>query len=547
MTERNLPAKLLASLQWCSKSGLMPGLGCAGQGLEQEDERKEAGRRVKLGASAPAGNTVKRYETDIKELRLAVMQLQIKLQDSTREHSSVKKLMDNLRMITLSLDRDFDAWKPEDSQSLADTVAESAGVAKEHVKILDCQRGSVIASTVILAPDWVAVAEKLKTSLMDESGSLKDMGVVGCAGLIGGVVGKPPQTLADVAASVVPSGSRVKLGASAPGGAARGSVAADCLVEKNTRLVERVVARWTRRDVSATLNAWKASVSNHRRVSMLGARIVGHWTHLQLSQAYETWHDHAHALALSRDRLRRITVSWWVREMSVAFFSWQDNASRRQRAVRICTRVVKHLLHRCCVAGFQGWRAHALEQKRMEQVCKHIVQKMLNHSLDVAMMTWKDHACKQQRATTVCARVVSHWLHRCTANAFESWHLHAKEQRRMEDLCSKIVRHMLNLQVCSMPLHSGVVCCDVIVACSDGLFDMCCLLAHFMAAAGNGLRNLEGSRQETGPGREHLPACAQTLDPSNCSRLVSGLASACAGAEEDGAGVQAHRAKNAQP
>ena len=312
MTERNLPAKLLASLQWCSESGLMPGLGCASQGLQQEDERKEAGRRVKLGASAPAGNTVKRYETDIKELRLAVMQLQIKLQDSTREHSSVKKLMDNLRMITLSLDRDFDAWKPEDSQSLADTVAESAGVAKEHVKILDCQRGSVIASTVILAPDWVAVAEKLKTSLMDESGSLKDMGVVGCSGLMGGVVGKTEP---------------------------RGSVATAGLVEKNTRLVERVVARWTRHDVSATLNAWR------------------------------------------------------------------------------------------------------------------------------------DHARKQQRATTVCARVVSHWLHRCTANAFESWHIHAKEQRHMEDLCSKIVRHMLNLQVCSMPLHSDVVCCHVIVACSDGLFD----------------------------------------------------------------------------
>jgi hypothetical protein len=43
-------------------------------------------------------------------------------------------------MITLNLDRDFDAWKPEDARSLADTVAESAGVAKEHVKILDCQR-----------------------------------------------------------------------------------------------------------------------------------------------------------------------------------------------------------------------------------------------------------------------------------------------------------------------------------------------------------------------------------------------------------------------
>jgi hypothetical protein len=75
---------------------------------------------------------------------------------------------------------------------LADTVAKMAGVAKEHVKILDCQRGSVIASTVIMAPDWNAASAKLKTSLMDESGPFKDMGVVGCAGLLGGVVGKSP-------------------------------------------------------------------------------------------------------------------------------------------------------------------------------------------------------------------------------------------------------------------------------------------------------------------------------------------------------------------
>jgi hypothetical protein len=34
----------------------------------------------------------------------------------------------------------------------------------------------------------------------------------------------------------------------------------------------------------------------------------------------------------------------------------------------------------------------------------------------------------------------------------------------MEDLCSKIVRHIVNLQVCSIPLLSCVVCCDVGVA-----------------------------------------------------------------------------------
>ena len=169
MTERNLPAKLHASLQWCSESGLMPGLGCASEGLEQEDEHRDALRKahVEINGLEDQANS---YQAEIKELRLAVMTAEAALANQiamTSSAVSVEKLMDNLQMITINLDRDFDAWKPEDARSLADTVAESAGVAKEHVKILECQRGSVIASTVIMAPDWVAVAAKprLWTSL----------------------------------------------------------------------------------------------------------------------------------------------------------------------------------------------------------------------------------------------------------------------------------------------------------------------------------------------------------------------------------------------
>jgi hypothetical protein len=53
--------------------------------------------------------------------------------------------------------------------------------------VLNSQRGSVIASTVIMAPDWSTASQNLSRALMDESGPLKDMGVVGCAGLQGGI------------------------------------------------------------------------------------------------------------------------------------------------------------------------------------------------------------------------------------------------------------------------------------------------------------------------------------------------------------------------
>ena len=294
-------------------------------------------------------------------------------------------------------------------------------------------------------------------------------------------------------------------------GPAGGFVALTDRLEKNMRFLERVVARCTRRDVSAALNGWKASVGNHRRVSMLGVRIVGHRTHLQLSQAYETWHDHALALALSRDTLRRIAVRWRLREVSVAFFSWRSKACKQLRARRVCTRVVQHWLHLSSATAFECWYAHALEQKRMEQVCKYIMQKMINHSLDVAIMTWKDHTRKQRRMKDVCFRIMLRLVHRNLSMAFEWWHRLAKEQRLIEIACSRMVRHMLNLQVWSL-CRLCFVLSVCIAAFWCGLLSWCVDLTCLFegAEAGSGIRgmgDLEGPcdrpRQKDGSLRVH--------------------------------------------
>ena len=383
LVEKGIPAQLQTAVQWASDSGLLLDKLESGTQEEQE-EQAEVLRKARVELDG-LENKVTAYQTEIKEMRTSIMQLQIKLQTSARERSDMEQQLE------------------------------------------DCKR---------------ALAEAARSAV--------------------------PAPV-DPALAAAPA-RRVKLGASAPSGGARSPV---CPVDKNTRWVERVVARWAHREVGAALDAWKASVSNHKRVAMLGTRIVGHWTHLSLSRAYETWHDHAHELALSRDLLRRTAARMSMREVSLAFVSWKDNAVRQRRARLVCGRIVQHWRHRCAAgafeswhlhakqmrraagivqrvlkhwthqtsaAAFESWHVHALEQKRMEQVCRHIVQKMLNHSLDVAMMTWKDHALKQRRATAVCARVVSHWLHRASARAFECWHVHAQEQRRMEDLCRKIVR-----------------------------------------------------------------------------------------------------------
>jgi hypothetical protein len=331
---------------------------------------------------------------------------------------SVEQVMDNLRMITLNLDRDFDTWKQEDAKSLADTVARSLGIAKEHVKILDCQRGSVITSTVIMAPDWRAASAQLKTLLMDESGPFKDMGVVGCAGLPGGVVGKPPLPAAAAAASAAPTArveatakvnpsegleSRVKICAeelglnSVPRRLFGLGTEPDLLNPSLSRrqsltrmhFVERFVKHWVHRDQvvhrdqaqAAALAAWKVYCKSLTSIVALGTRIVRHWRNKVLAPAMETWHEHAHAQARARGILTRIAARWVLRDISVAYFTWKLAASKERRAKLISARIVSHWLHRAAAGTFDSWHVHAKEQRRIEDVCNKIVGLMLHQQV----------------------------------------------------------------------------------------------------------------------------------------------------------------------
>jgi len=213
--------------------------------LGEWQHRAKRARRLEVAAQRAVAHTQRR------RLRAIVSAWQDlgEWQNSVEpEHTIDKPYIDNLRMITLNLDRDFDAWKPVDAQSLAEIVAKSAGVAKEHVKILDCQRGSVIASTVIMASDWSTASANLKTWLVDESGPLKDMGVVGCVGLPGGVVGKAPMPAAAAGAA---SAARAQWARRLGGAAQRRRVWAilsfwrECAAHRRT--AARTAFRWSRR------------------------------------------------------------------------------------------------------------------------------------------------------------------------------------------------------------------------------------------------------------------------------------------------------------
>ena len=100
--------------------------------------------------------------------------------DLTKELNAARSgvALDNFKLLTVELDRDYDAWDHSDSQMLESNLAESADLARGNVKVLELQNGSVIASTIVIAKDWSTVSSKLEASIKDDSGSLKSMGVV---------------------------------------------------------------------------------------------------------------------------------------------------------------------------------------------------------------------------------------------------------------------------------------------------------------------------------------------------------------------------------
>ena len=97
--------------------------------------------------------------------------------------AATKAVMDNLHMLTLTLERDFEDWRDDDSNTLAKIVSESSGLPQANVKILGSQRGSVIAYAVILTSDWSSVYSKVEAAICDQAGPLTEIGVVGSAEL----------------------------------------------------------------------------------------------------------------------------------------------------------------------------------------------------------------------------------------------------------------------------------------------------------------------------------------------------------------------------
>jgi hypothetical protein len=334
---------------------------------------------------------------------------------------SVEKLMDDLRMITLNLDRDFDAWKPEDSQSLADTLAESAGVAKEHVKILDCQRGSVIASTIILAADWVVVAEKLKTSLMDESGSLKNMGVVGCAGLMGCVVGKPPRTLANASAPVVPAGGVPTMLLGSGTGA-----------ERHIEMCKRVVQGMLRHQLLMAWNMFVDTVreTQHNRETV--RKVLSRMTHRRLAQAFDCYAGAVHTVLAQREKVARTVARWRNPGLKRVWEAWAEyleimRSEQAQEALELAKQQLEASAKEKQTFLFlqnsydEKQSMAETEAERRLEMCKRVVQRMLRHQLLMAWNMFVDTVRETQHNRETVRKVLSRMTHRRLAQAFDCY------------------------------------------------------------------------------------------------------------------------------
>jgi hypothetical protein len=371
---------------------------------------------------------------------------------------SVRQLMDNLRMITLNLDRDFDAWKLADAHSLADTVAKAAGVADGHVKILDCQRGSVIVSTVIMAPDWSAVSAKLKILLMDKSGPFKDMGLVGVAGLMGGVVGKPPMPAAAAAAAREEEYDSEMLTKCTPHAHQAAAGEAVSQHDRDDRKKEEHVTRLrrTRRGMPKlkAFNAWH----HVHNVIMHFKRVLRRMHKMQLASAFARFYEIVNRLKRQEYGLGKCRSVWLNRRSTHAFQRWQAVHQHSRRIQYVVSQAVRRIYWHTYERYYDHWRRLALDLKAARgRVVRHL-RLSIHRQLKATFFTWaatsmemiqvKTAALRQQRESqdterrlhTTAMKIFHRGLCRLLHFAFLRWHKVAVQIRKFLAAGLKIAR-----------------------------------------------------------------------------------------------------------
>jgi hypothetical protein len=330
---------------------------------------------------------------------------------------SVRQLMDNLRMITLNVDRDFDAWKPADAHSLADTLAKAAGVADDHVKILDCQRGSVIASTVIMAPDWSAVSAKLKILLMDKSGPFKDMGIVGVAGLMGGVVGKPPMPAAAAAAASEEEYEWEML--------------TNCTPHAHQAAAGKAVAQHDRDDPKKEEHF---------------TRLLRTGRGMPKLKAFNAWH-HVHNLMMHFKRVLRRMHKIQLASAFARFFEIVDRLKRHEYGLGKCRSL---WLNRRSTHAFQKWQAVHQHSRRIQYVVSQAVRRIYWHTYERYYDHWRELALHLKAARGRMVRHLRLSIHRQLKATFFTW---AATSMEMIQVKTTVLRQQRNSQDKERRLH----------------------------------------------------------------------------------------------
>ena len=452
------------------------------------DPGQGRGARVKLGAQAiPCA--LSDVQAELQQALASNQKLQEMLKKAfamAASAASVEQVMDNLRMITLNLDRNFDTWKPGDAESLADTLARSAGVAKEQVKILECQRGSVIASTIIMAPDWIAISAKLKATLMDEFGPFNDMGIVGCVGFLGGVVGKPPlpaglddssnteQTSAMQAQmeSLLDDMRVLKMHeqAAVQDAATKGKQLTEAMAvrDKAVASLEEVQKQ------VEELNAINTKLAGHSNAKQKVQHVVrmkeeNNELHASLKKTHgelAKLRDKASRVEKEVDKLRgalgvgggatqvlAAAAAAREAEYQLAFLEAQldkldatlaTNLSLSHRLslkrMHFVERLVKHWAHGNQAAALMAWKAHCIPHARIiDTLGRSNIQRWRNKTLSAAMEMWHVHVHAQWKSRGILMRMAASWVLRDISVAYFTWKCAAGKQRRGRRKISRVV------------------------------------------------------------------------------------------------------------
>jgi hypothetical protein len=189
---------------------------------------------------------------------------------------------------------------------------------------------------------------------------------------------------------------------------------------QSDHLKARAMAKFRNRSVSGAYDRWFQAAHDARKQSRSVQRIVARWKLSSARQCLEAWAvDVAWMVRLRCMMLAVVDKS--VRNVKAGFLEWKGLVHSQGEVESRMLRIAKRMLNQQLASAYSAWGEASVEMARRKGVLSRIAVRMKNHGVFVAWSTWSETAQLIASVKRLTAKIALRWSHRVESSSFGSW------------------------------------------------------------------------------------------------------------------------------